>query len=195
MPKDPPAVTSSLLTFHTLVYDVQLTKYDQHKGTNIVPPTYADSGVINTYITSGNSIPTAIQINPNDIHKGVCGRFGFKDNVNAEYALLKVRYWGPTNEQQQPMGKLQREATSLLTVDVPTISGGVTVQDRGTQQHRACLGVTYPVQYWYEMGTSISLLRLLPSVRGYIEPANIESTAALGVLYLSVARRGFPHVQ
>lgn len=201
LPRDPPQLTSSLTTFHTLAFDV-LIGYTESTTpkTDYFYPKLAESGDIVVYLTNTNYIPTPILITPNVIHLGTCGRFGFNGNDNAEYALLKVRYWGPTNEQQQPEGKLRREVSPLLIVDCPTISGGITVQDRGTQLHRAALGVSYPVQYWYEKGVQVPLSKLLVSSRAYISPSDISSISktakvSAGVLYLSVARRAFPHVQ
>lgn len=199
--RDPPQLTSSLITFHSLAFDV-LIGYTEtaSPSSKYQYPKLAESGDIVVYLTNKNNIPTPILITPNNLHLGICGRFGFNGNDNAEYALLKVRYWGPTNEQQQPEGKLRREVSPLLIVDCPTISGGVTVQDRGTQLHRAALGVSYPVQYWYEKGVQVPLAKLHVSSRPYLINTDVSSISkeaelAAGVLYLSVARRAFPHVQ
>lgn len=132
--------------------------------------------------TSASAAPDPWTFDTAFLHAGVCGRFGLDKAAHAELALLKVQYWGPTATQLT--GK---ELRPILIVDSQTIGGGITITDVGTQIHRACLGVTNPVQYWYVSTDTSKLASIRVDQAAWNPAANTEA----GILYLSVARKAF----
>jgi hypothetical protein len=175
MPNDPPTLTSSITTSHIIPYRLVSGPVDA-----VTHPKLGETGLITVKTDKNVLVPNPLYIHVDLLHKGVCGRFGFTQSANAEYALAKVQYWGPTAAQLE--GK---EATPILTVDTQTASGGITVTDIGTQLHRAKLGVSLPLLRWYHSSSTEHLATIS------IDQTSWDTGKEAGVLYLSVQRKSF----
>lgn len=179
MPKDPPALNSTLTSSHIIPIRVIAAG-----NTKLDPPTLGDTGQLSLAIapaTAGKI--TAFSFTTAHLHDLVCGRFGFDKAVNAEYALLKVQYWGPTATQLA--GK---EIRPTLSVDTQTISGGISITDTGTEINRATLGVSIPVMFWYDKGAASKLFTVAPDQSNQWASA---TPTEFGALYVTVSRKAY----
>lgn len=177
MPKDPPALNSSNSTANILAIRVIAGT----AATWTDPALGEMAQLVLEVKPATNGKITAYSFTPALLHAGICGRFGFDKAVNAEYALIKVQYWGPTATQLN--GK---EIRPTLSVDTQTISGGITINDVGTQFNRATLGVSLPVMYWYDRASPNKLFTLAPDLS-----LSWSAGQELGILYLTVSRKAF----
>lgn len=180
LPADPPALNATNTSSHIIPMAVDIAS----SGTAVVQtlPGYGGIGRYTTYATTGSIVTVGITIN--NLHKAVCSRYGFDVDVAAEYALRKVAYWGPTAAQQGST----RDIRPSLIVDMGTVSGGICVNDVGTEMHRARCGVTLPVSYWYPSTSTTEYILLKPDQAA----SYADVTMPLGYLYLTVERKGFP---
>lgn len=133
------------------------------------PPTSSDA----------NGKPPALPIIASDLTNIMATRFGLNASANAEIAVKKVQYWGPTKSQ------VQDDLIPELVVNTSTISGGKAVTDVGTEMHRARCGITNPFITWIASDDSSTVLfTVYPSQIGLAITGTIEG----GWLYVSVQR-------
>lgn len=177
LPRDPPPLTSSPLTAHILPLKIKLTKGDS----TIYQPSFGEIGLIVAHIDQAGK-PVPVTASTKSLANSIASRFGFDPNVFAEYALAKVAYWGPTPNQLD-----NREVRPSLTVDDQTFGGGMTVNDVGTANHRACLGISVPFKRWYNKDNDDSIIRLSLDL-----DAGWTDGHEMGILYITMMRRCHP---